>query len=94
VNRHIKNLFVVAFIALILMLLMKTKPLNSSMAGPKTVGYSTAWKQVQDGKIASGTFKKDQFVYESKKGVKYVTNLDQNPEERSKFQDLLRSKDV
>ncbi|MHB9038616.1 MAG: ATP-dependent zinc metalloprotease FtsH [Armatimonadota bacterium] len=94
-NRHVKNIAVVAFIVLIVMLLMGRGPLTQSTASTKTVPYSAAWKQVAKGDVVSGTFKKDQFLFEDKKGDKFVTDLDPNaPEERSKFQDYLREHNV
>ncbi|MCE5313432.1 MAG: ATP-dependent zinc metalloprotease FtsH [Armatimonadota bacterium] len=94
-NRHIKNIAFVAFIALIIVVLMRGGHFAQTTAPTKTVAYSAAWKQVDKGDVTSGTFKKDQFLYEVKKGDKFVTNLDPNaPEEQSKFMDHLREHNV
>jgi cell division protease FtsH len=50
---------------------------------------------VADGEVVSGSFTKDQFRYETKKGDKYITNLDRgSPEEIARFQALLSEKNV
>lgn len=93
-NRFIKNIAAIAIVALIVTALIKGGPMTHTSA-VKTVAYSAAWKAVASGNVASGTFNKDQFRYETKKGDKFVTDLDPNaPEERSKFQDHLRDHNV
>lgn len=94
-NRYIKNIIVLAFIALIAVLIWGGGPRGLSVNTPKTIEYSVARKMVADGEVVSGNFTKDQFRYETKKGDKYITNLDRgSPEEIARFQALLSEKNV
>ncbi|MCE5197455.1 MAG: ATP-dependent zinc metalloprotease FtsH [Armatimonadota bacterium] len=93
-NRYIKNIALVAFIVL-LFVFLKMTPFGQSPGAPKTVPISKAWKQVKEDKVVSGTFKKDQFQYETKGGDKYITNLDPGDQmDRSQFSKLLRDHNV
>lgn len=94
-NRYIKNIIVLAFIALIAVLIWEGGPSGLNASAPKTIEYSVARKMVEDGEVVSGSFTKDQFRYETKKGDKYITNLDRgSPEEIARFQALLSEKNV
>jgi cell division protease FtsH len=94
-NRYIKNIIVLAFIALIAVLIWEGGPSGLNASAPKTIEYSVARKMVADGEVVSGSFTKDQFRYETKKGDKYITNLDRgSPEEIARFQALLSEKNV
>ena len=94
-NRYIKNIIVLAFIALIAVLIWEGGPRGLNVSAPKTIEYSVARKMVADGEVVSGNFTKDQFRYETKKGDKYITNLDRgSPEEIARFQALLSEKNV
>jgi len=77
------------------MLVRGNGSLNFADKGPKDVEFSTAWKMVDSRAVAVGRFQKDQFIFETKKGEKFVTNLDPAaPETRRDFQTLLRERDV
>ena len=92
-NRHVKKLAAVAFVVIIVMLLTGRGPLNQGQGASKTVEYSTAWEMVARGDVASGTFTKDQFRFEDRKGQKFVTNLLAQPQAQSDFQShLLKNK--
>ncbi|MGC8861650.1 MAG: ATP-dependent zinc metalloprotease FtsH [Armatimonadota bacterium] len=92
-NRHLKNLAAVAFIVIIAMLLTGRGPLNQNHSASRTVEYSTAWEMVARGEVVSGTFTKDQFRFEDKKGDRFVTNLPAQAQAQSDFQShLLKNK--
>jgi len=92
-NRHMKNLAAVAFIVIIAMLLTGRGPLNQNHGAARTVEYSTAWEMVAKGEVADGTFTKDQFKFEDKKGDNFVTNLPSQPQAQADFQNhLLKNK--
>lgn len=95
-NRPSKNLAVIAFIIVVVLLLTRGGPPWTQMGGaPKHVEYSVAWQMVGHDEVKSGKFKGDQFNFKNNKGAKFITNLDPNsPEDRTKFQDVLRTHGV
>ena len=76
------------------MLLRSGGPWNVTGEGTKTVDFSVAREMVIENKVASGTFKKDIFQFETKKGEQFLTNLPSEAESRSRFQGQLDSHDV
>jgi len=94
-GRYLKNIAVIAFILLVAFLVTNRGGFNSGFSGPKTVNYTVAWRMVQRNEVSSGSFTKDQFRFEKRKGGdKYVTNLPAESEERTRFMGELRSHDV
>jgi len=90
-----KNIAAVAFIVLLALLITRGSSWNQGFSAPKTVEYYTARQMVVEDKVANGRFSKDQFRFETKKGDKYVTNLDPaSPQERARFQALLSDRNV
>lgn len=94
-NRQIKNIALLAFfIGLIFLIFRGGNVFDNAASGPKNVEYSVAWQMVERGQVASGTFKKEQFHYVTKKGDKMITELPHENEARSQFQTLLRENKV
>ncbi len=89
-NRHFKNIAVVAFIVLIVLLLIKGGgSLNQGVAATKNVDYLTAVQLVKSGDVVKGTINKDQFSFEMKKGDKYSVDLPPQPEAQTEFMNTL-----
>ena len=93
-NRHVKNIVAIGLIVLVVFLLMGRGPFTQSINTAKNVDISKTWEMVKANEVVRGTIKRDQFQFETKKGVKYTTTLDEEPEERSKFKDALRQHNV
>lgn len=93
-NRHLKNLILIVFIILIVMLLTGRGPLSEIHNPAKSVEYSVAWEMVERGKVARGVFTKDQFRFETKKGERFVANLPAQPQAQSDFQKHLLANKV
>lgn len=96
-NRYIKNIAVVAFILLIVLIMTGRIPvLNQAFSGgPKTVEYSQVWDMVTKNEVASGSLTADQFKFETRKGDKYITNLGPaSSQESANFQAFLREHKV
>jgi cell division protease FtsH len=93
-NRHLKNLILIAFIILIVMLLTGRGPLSEIHNPAKSVEYSVAWEMVEKGEVARGVFSKDQFRFETKKGERFVANLPAQPQAQSDFQKHLLANKV
>ena len=91
-NRQLKNIALIAIIAIAFFVVKGG--FEQSDKGPTTVDFSAAWQMATKGEIASGTFTKDQFRFETKKHQKYVTNLVAQPETLSNFQSDLRKNGV
>ena len=81
-NRLAKNIAVIAFIALVVMLLMGRAPWGQPSKSPTEVDYSRAWQMVKKGEVSKAVVKKDQLQFETKKGAKYVANLESSSEGR------------
>lgn len=71
------------------MLLRNGGRLGEPGSAPKNVQYSVARQMVDRGEVASGTVKKDQFVFENKKGDRFVTYMPNEGEARTDFYGLL-----
>jgi len=93
-NRHLKNLILIVFIILIVMLLTGRGPLSEIHNPAKSVEYSVAWEMVEKGEVARGVFSKDQFRFETKKGERFVANLPAQPQAQSDFQKHLLANKV
>ena len=91
-NRQLKNIALIAIIAIAFLLVKGGFEQNDK--SPATVDFSAAWQMTTKGEIASGTFTKDQFRFETKKHEKYVTNLVAQPETLTNFQSDLRKNGV
>ena len=93
-NRHVKNIVAIGLVVLVVLLLMGRGPFTQNVNPAKNVDISKAWQMVRANEVVRGTIKRDQFQFETKKGVKYSVTLDEEAEERSKFKSALRQHNV
>ncbi|MCX6345234.1 MAG: ATP-dependent zinc metalloprotease FtsH [Armatimonadetes bacterium] len=94
-NRLFKNIAVVAFIALIALILSGRLPINQATKASKTVSESEVWKMVAKHDVVKGTFGRDQFSFEAKNGDKFAATLTPGDSQNlAKFKEDLRDKGV